>query len=64
VSQDAGEKNYPRPGSQEAAAQGCTCDTDQSNPNWLMVNPKCPVHGRIDYVLWQAQQGKGRKKGR
>jgi hypothetical protein len=59
------KEQYPTPCTEEAVAQGCTCDPEkQTNPNWTITNPKCPVHGSVEYLLWAAGQGRKRKGGR
>lgn len=56
--------DYPKPGSEEAIAKGCSCDPDkQDNPNWAIVNPKCSLHGNVQYLMWATQQGRRRKTG-
>ena len=48
---------YPEPGSEEAVGEGCTCERNQTNQNWRKVNPKCPVHGGVDFMMWNAKDG-------
>lgn len=57
-------ETYPDLGSPEAVAEGCTCEANQTNPNWRVVDGKCPVHANVDYYMWQAEQQRRKPKSK